>query len=660
MQPAHLRLVSLPTHHLNALAPVLLLALASPSTFSSSGLEPDAPQLEELVHGAASELPWSFDLEQASAQARDLGRPVLLYVRSLQGFEGRSEARHSIALPEVPLTDDGYAKDVLFRCAVLSDECVAGLIERRYTPVCVTEVLSLEPTGQPTTPALVVLSPAGDELGRLDKIGVLSADRVDAWLRSFVADQQAPLAGRDAEQLFRDGELELLLRVTRFDSSGDVQLWRSRALARMGRLKEAQEELQGLGGVAVMAQHGRIATRRGAWRDAVHSWSEVRQASRGALHEEATFGLAWSKARLGEQGFARALWSVTLSASPRGRRSAACLLREGPKLGLATTLRDWRLGSRAGIDPAQSVRALIELQQPDGSFTATSGFAGDAWCDPAITGLALEALRAWQVQMPIDLPGELLVSMDRAVAFLIDWATSAQQPRGVGAFNDPLVLRALLAEGADDAAQCIVWRMQASQLAAGGWSAYGDGWTVSFLTASGVLAWLDARAAGLDVPGAELEWALDALEFMRSPGGSFPYSHGPGRAWMTTAHGAIARDSLCELALLRGGRGSFEALDSALKRYRGYAHELAGPTKRLDEAYDERGHGSYHFFYAHAAAVEAAWFAPQPLRRSIEELALVEVKALREADGTFLDHWMLGRAYGTAMALRIAAAARPR
>ena len=140
------------------------MAGASTSRSELAGLEPDAPRLEALVHDAAGELSWHFDLEAASARAQELGRPVLVYLRCLSGFEGRSSASHSIALPELELLDDGYAKDVLFRTAVLSDEDVADLIERRFVIVCSTDTLTSEDAqssidaGRLTTPALLVLT----------------------------------------------------------------------------------------------------------------------------------------------------------------------------------------------------------------------------------------------------------------------------------------------------------------------------------------------------------------------------------------------------------------------------------------------------------------------------------------------------------------------
>ncbi|MCB9915994.1 MAG: hypothetical protein H6828_12765 [Planctomycetes bacterium] len=634
--------------------PALLLACATAPAVASTGLEPELGRLEALVHAAATELPWRFDEEAARLEANALGKPLVVYVRQIGDPLGRARGQGRLALPEVSLDDDGYARDVLFRAAVLSQEDVAALLARRCVP-CVRTVAPDDARAL-APPALVVYRPEGGELARRDRFGTLCAEEVDAFLRGLVADARAPLAGRDAEALYRDGELELLLEVTRYDGRGDTRLWRSRALARLGDDEAAERELAGLGGAGVLAQRARLATRRGDWPAAATLWQDARRLARGELHDEAAFGAAWALARQGEPVAAAALWYATAAdATPVGRRAAACLLDAGPRLALAASLRAFRADD-GYLDPQRSLEALLDLQQPDGSFTAVGGFEGDAWSAPAITALALEALRAWQADAPVELHGRVLDGADAARLYLVDWALRDDPPRGLDAFNEPRVLRALLGEGERAAAQTLVRRMARHQLAAGGWSAYGDGWPISFLTAEGVLAWLDAKAAGLAVPTYELERALGTLELLRLPDGGFHYGFGPGRAWTTPVGGSIARDPLCELALLRGGRGSFAALDDALRDYLRHAHELAGPLRRLDAEFDVRGHASYHFFYGHDGAVAAARFADEALRARVVETALREVAASGQGDGTFLDHWRLGRAYATAMALRLAAA----
>ena len=151
---------------------------------------------------------------------------------------------------------------------------------------------------------------------------------------------------------------------------------------------------------------------------------------------------------------------------------------------------------------------------------------------------------------------------------------------------------------------------------------------------------------------------VDALAAMRQAGDLFPYSTGPGHDWMTTDHGSIARDPLCEWVLLELGQGSVDTLVPALARYREHAHELRVPTKRLYDYFNRRGHGGYFFFFAHYNAVHAATWADRKSQRLTLDVARDAVLSAREADGTFVDKFLLGRAYGTAMALLILDRAR--
>jgi hypothetical protein len=122
---------------------------------------------------------------------------------------------------------------------------------------------------------------------------------------------------------------------------------------------------------------------------------------------------------------------------------------------------------------------------------------------------------------------------------------------------------------------------------------------------------------------------------------------------MTTDHGAIARDPLCEHALVAAGAGSRERLAGALRRYLEHARELRAPTKKYSSSFNPRGHGPYFFYYAHRNALDACEHADEETAARVRALVRAEVLASREGDGTFLDHVMYGRAYGTAAALGI-------
>jgi hypothetical protein len=169
------------------------------------------------------------------------------------------------------------------------------------------------------------------------------------------------------------------------------------------------------------------------------------------------------------------------------------------------------------------------------------------------------------------------------------------------------------------------------------------------------MALAEAKAAGLKVPKDLIESGAKALEAMRTSAGLFPYSTMTGHEWMTTAHGSIARDALCEHALLLAGRSRKPAIEAALGRFLDHQAELRAPTKKLYDYFNARGHGGYYFFFAHHNARRAAFVLPPPKRAKVLETIRSEVLAARELDGSWMDHYMIGRAYGTAMALLILA-----
>ena len=97
-------------------------------------------------------------------------------------------------------------------------------------------------------------------------------------------------------------------------------------------------------------------------------------------------------------------------------------------------------------------------------------------------------------------------------------------------------------------------------------------------------------------------------------------------------------------------------LQAALLRFTQMAHELRKPTKMFFGYFNKRGHGSYFFFYAHHHALRAAeLLEDEKLKSRVIKLIRKEVLSAQEYDGTFIDHFLYGRSYGTAMALLILA-----
>ncbi|MHC4818259.1 MAG: hypothetical protein ACYTF8_09415, partial [Planctomycetota bacterium] len=506
------------------------------------------------------------------------------------------------------------------------------------------------------TPALVVTDPHGKPVRKLHRIGSLSADFIDHWLRTAMKEAGASFRARGADELFALGELDRVLAVTEGKVPPEDRKLRARAQIRLGDLDGALETIKGLRDAEAQCVVGYVFLRRGAWKEARAAFSK------GGKTPAATFWQGWCLQRLGQQAEAMRIWKELAGPTRFGRKAAACLSTHGPRLWLSETTRLWprprtlpeATEGFSGFDAAQSVRLLIGLQNADGSFGSHHGAPGQGFWDGAITALAAEALERWRKHLPKDVAPLAGQARDQALRYLAAWAKRPGARND--AFNNPYTLMCLVRGRRRGPARDVVQRIAESQEADGNWTVYQAERPASFNTALAVMALAKAKQAGIKVPAKVLQKGTRALAAMRQKGDLFPYSTAPNHGWMTTAHGAIARDALCEHALLMAGEGSTIAqLEKALARFEKFAHELRAPTKHYYDYFNTRGHGGYYFFFGHRNAFEAAALAGDETRARVRAFVRRTVLAVREGDGAFLDHYMNGRAYATAQALAILA-----
>jgi tetratricopeptide (TPR) repeat protein len=804
---------------------------------SMGGTAPDGPT-ETLVRGCAADLPWCFSGDQARTRAAKENKPILVYVRCTDAKAGLESARSSIEAPQIPLSDDGYAKDLLFRAGPLSSPEVRDLVARRTVPLCVTYVLgdntyggaappgwdhttipgnvtftvdheqggekrgslridcpdpsskvahcwfqlfvapselpasatlrlrvrtagmsersevgvlldwfakeervrdlrtpelhantdwkeqeisfdipknaehagllaylkgdgtawfddfSLEIKGERgkrvellqsgaieatevklegfeidprdvTTPALILVDEHGKIERKLHRIGTLSDDLVDWWLREALKQSGAKSKARDAQDLYRDGELERVFALTKSPSNDDALALRALAQVRAGRLDDARKTLEHGKSASSEAALGTVCLRTGAWAEALEHFDAAAQGAQGDAQAQAKFWSAWCLEQLGRHDGARAIWKELVGPTTLGRRAAACMLDGGPRLSFGASTLLWprtkdlpeqsERGEPGDVDLARSVVVLLEMQRADGSFGEQMGADGLGYEDGAITAIAVDALMHVDKKLPGALSATSAKVRERALEFLRRFARDdSQHPAAMQAFNDPYALRLFVQLGEKVPAESLIARIARAQLPDGNWTVYNAERPASFNTALAVMALQEAKSAGLAVPEATLANGIAALEKMRQPSGRFPYSTAPGHDWMTSEWGSIARDPLCEHVLLACGKSSRENLAGALQRYLKFNAELRVPTKRLYDYFNSRGHAGYYFFFAHRNALEAARaFAEPELVARVESAARDAVTSAMEGDGSFMDKFLLGRAYGTAMALLI-------
>ena len=382
---------------------------------------------------------------------------------------------------------------------------------------------------------------------------------------------------------------------------------------------------------------------------------------------EARFLMGLCQHRRGRHADAQTTWRSMAGPTPAGRRAAACLLPTGPHLPLMISVRssvgmtgDTTEGSTARFDADRALQILLETRLPDGSFgDHNSRMIGGRHHNPwagAFTAIAVDALTAWLPRLGAERKAAASDARAKAISWLKDWSRRSKATR-IDSFNHPYVLQTLLSAGELDTAKIVVARILELQEEDGSFTIYGAHRPTSFNTAQNLMALIGASNKGVSVPAAAIENATAALVQMAQKEKLFPYSTARGHEWMTTPHGSIARDPLCEHALLLAGKGSAQRLREALRRFSKFKKDLRVPTKHYSSDFNPRGHGAYFFFFAQRNAFEAATSltADDGLRASVIAGVRSEVLAARDADGSFTDHSLYGRGYGTAMALFVLA-----
>ena len=462
-------------------------------------------------------------------------------------------------------------------------------------------------------------------------------------------DELAPGTITPALLLVKDGKVVRKLHRIGAMSPHYVEQWL------LGCLKEPRAKRAEKGEKLAAVQK---LIRDGSWSEALSLLTALRTKS-GLPEGQFWEGLCLH--RLGRHTEARDRWQQAVGPTRWGRRAAACLLPRGPHPILSLSERTWtEPGANSStqhpksFDGRLALRILLEMQDEGGGFGSHNSVMTmpmyDYW-QPAFTGIAVQAILAWKDKDP-QRKAKTESAIDRARKFLVDW--SKVPPRGrLGAFNHPYAVQALLELDEKDAAQRLTDKILAEQAVDGSWSIYGPQRPTSFNTAQSILSLVAARKAGLTVPQSAIDKACAALEKMRSDKELFPYSPVLGHGWMTTEYGSVARDPLCEHALLVAGRGDAKKLAEALHRFLRFHEELQAPTKHYSADFNGRGHGSYFLLYGLHNAIEAAAHVEEDLRANV--IAEVQGALLKaaEKDSTAIDHSMYGRAYGTGMALLI-------
>jgi hypothetical protein len=331
----------------------------------------------------------------------------------------------------------------------------------------------------------------------------------------------------------------------------------------------------------------------------------------------------------------------------------------------------------------RGVEWLVAHQEPDGSFGAprnimlSETFATihtyEAWTC-ATTALAAMAL------LDCGADAAAASALDRA----IDWLIATPQLKRVSEWDcdhvwgdvyglqgvahllrhprleDDARRPALVKRGKELIGELCEW-----QAPLGGWGYYEgpvvskpNSWSTQFTTAVGVLALLDARAAGLPVDEAHLDKAVRAVEHCRLPNGAYTYSvdaisSPAGLEFINQVKGSLGRIQVGNVALFRAGRLERRAVKDGLDEFFRHHQFLAVARKKPIPHESWYAVAAYFHLFGHYYAAEAIELLPFDQRANYARALEGKLLEIQEADGAFWDFHIstYTRAYGTAFAV---------
>jgi len=669
----------------NPLAGSLLLALLVAARQEPA--EAERASWLALRERCGTELAWAPDWEAAAARARAEHKPVLAVAWLYPGFDLVDGSRSVFAM----------------------DEDVIELVDARCVPMRLTKETSAPFAAQASYGlsatafgcGLLLVSPEGEVLA--DSPFLQPAVAYDFLCRELAALPQ--LAGealpaglsteQRAERLLARGELEAAAKLLKEPRTARGCLLRARLLRRgfdvagaRAALAEAEAHEPKELGPALAREELQLELFEGRAREARAVCERLVREAPGreeALAASFTLGLLdlaakdpasaarrW-RALIAEHADSR--WAVEAASAlltPAAQLAAFTLQPARPALLSAVRDVPWAPSTPTRDAVAAGLAWLQGQRGADGRWLDPSELEGGGGGSNAIS-VAIDALgaRALLAQAKVDLAREAQLALEAARASL------AQRNRGPAymtyeVWSDALTLELfadLLAAGAGRATELralgeeLIEALARRQRKNGGWS-YFDAVTldadapkleqsISFVTATVVLALERAADAGIDFDEDVLEHGLDALEAMRDDAGVFAYF-----LWSVQAHsspeapaGAAGRAPLCELALFGAGRSDAARLKAALEQFVTYAATLDKERGKALMHCGPEGQGCHYVLYDYATAARALAPLPaaeqKPYRERLRELVL----ATRRADGAFLDTPILGAASGTALAL---------
>jgi GNAT superfamily N-acetyltransferase len=674
------------------LSSLVLLLLTAPAGAQEAKAEERA-LWKQLAQRCGEELAWAEDWEDAAARAREERKPVLAVAWLYPGFDIDDASRTVFAM----------------------DEDIIELVRARFVPLRLTKdtrapFVSQASYGLSATAfgtALLLVSPDGEVFADCPFLQPSAAyDFLSAELAAhaeFPGDERPrDLEGeeRAAWHLAR-GELDTAAKLLEHPHGAREFFLLGRLLRRRHDYEGALEALRdarshrpgdlapGIDREALVLELGRGNA------DAARTLCDglVASAPTRSEAQAAAFALGVLDLAAGDRASAERRWRALVKEHPESRwavDAAAGLLIPVAQLAgfeldhdspeLLASLREVPYAKSPVPAPKsaakEALRWLRELRRPDGTWIDPSeletGASGVNAISGAIDTLCVRALLAHAPGSDVDEQREARLALAAGRASLAG-RSDAPAYMTYEVWSDAVALELLadligtgkkvpageLRELGSDLVKALAVRQRPN----GGWSYFESAslekgalrpeQSISFVTASVVLALLRARDARIEFDEDVLARGLDALEAMRSERGVFAYMlwSNQERAPEDPVAGAAGRGPLCELALLCAGRSDAARLRAALELFFEHSDTLAKETGKALMHCGAEGQGCHYVLYDYASAARAIAALPAAERKPYATRLLALLATTARTDGAYLDTPILGPQSGTALAL---------
>lgn len=320
-----------------------------------------------------------------------------------------------------------------------------------------------------------------------------------------------------------------------------------------------------------------------------------------------------------------------------------------------------------------AVEYLLSRQREDGSWISPAEVRGSMEDAPHAFTTAITAMCAQS------LLGDHDDAVERAVKFLLK-AREKEKAAGpkvyfmdysiysyaysLWLFADCIRSGLVDAEKLRPVMEGLIADMRSKQRENGGWSYYlttdlanaGNpaAQSISFVTALPVIALIEAREAGVEVPREMLDGAIRCLERMYNPNGSYEYmlyvGQGDGPRG-TKRPGAAGRGPLCSLALLKAGRTDLDRIRQSLDIFMEHRDSYAVLHRKSLMHTGPDAQGSHYLMFDYAFAAAAIGSLPLKERSRYAKPLIDQILGARSEDGSFVDNPINGPHYATAKAL---------